>query len=206
MFDWKANRDYYLNNGRCPRCAGKNPVELGTHRCRECALKESERYYSRKQYWIDTGKCSRCGAPLEDTKYRTCQKCRDYAARFKPRKRDENKSSYDRRKEDGRCVRCGIRYAEGGMVYCRECLDKHKKWQQNSDPAWAKKYERRQKLIDAGLCIDCRRPTNNGRKRCDRCLEMRRESTRKYKITRKIRMQAEQERLRLIAANNGGTQ
>lgn len=204
MFDWKANRDYYLNNGRCPRCAGKNPVEPGTHRCRECGLKESERYRLRKQYWIDTGKCSRCGVPLEDKRFKTCQKCRDYAAQFKPRKRDNNKSAYEKRKEAGKCVRCGKRYAEGGMVYCRECLDKHKRWQQNADPGWAKKYERRQKRIDAGLCIDCGRPTKDGRQRCDRCIEMRRESTRKYKITKKIRVEAERERLRLIAANNGG--
>ena len=204
MYDEKANREYYLNNGRCPRCAGKNPVEPGTHRCRECALKESERYYSRRQYWINTGKCSRCGTPLEDNKYRTCKKCRDHSAMFKQRKRKENRTAYERRMESGKCVRCGKQYAEAGMVYCRECLNKHKQWQRNSDPRWEKKYERRQKLIDAGLCIDCRRPTKDGRQRCDRCIEMRRDSTRKYKITKRIRAEAEKERLRLIAANNGG--
>ena len=201
MYDWKANRDYYLNNGRCPKCAGRNPVEPGKHRCRECAIKESESIRNRKLYWIATGKCSRCGGPLSDKRYKTCQKCRDYAARYK---NDQNKRRYYSRKIDGMCARCGKKYAEAGKVYCQDCLDKQKERSKNSDPGNVKKYERRQKLIDAGLCIDCRRPTTGGRQRCDRCIEMRRDSTRKYKITKRIHAEAEKERLRLIAANNGG--
>lgn len=200
MYDWKANRAYYLNNDRCPRC-GKNPVEPGKRRCRECAIHESENRQKRRLYWIATGKCSRCGAPLEDKQYKTCQRCRDHAARFK---NDQNKRVYDARKEEGKCVKCGKKYAESGKVYCQDCLNRQKQWQRKSDPGNVKKYERRQELIDAGLCIDCRRPTTGGRQRCDRCIEMRRDSTRKYKITKRIRAEAEKERLRLIAANNGG--
>lgn len=190
----RANRLYYLSIGKCPKCGGRNNVEPGTHRCRACALRESENNRKRKAKRIGAGVCSRCGGPLDDSRWKTCQKCRDYNNKFKPMEHEQAKKVRERRKDEGKCVVCGIRWAEPGRTLCEKCNAKHKQYQQNGDPGWAKKYERRQARIDAGLCIDCGAPTQDGRQRCQRCIEMRRDSTRKYKIIQKIKREAKEAR------------
>jgi len=182
VYDAKANREYYLRNGRCPMCSGKRPVEPGTHRCRECAIRECNNKAARKQRWIDAGKCSRCGGELADDGRKTCPECRRKASKFKKRNKEQKKAIAEERKQEGKCVRCAIRWAEAGHVHCKQCLQEMRERYKQYDPDGAKRREKRQQRIDAGLCIDCGRPTEGGRKRCQRCIDMRRESGRKYKI------------------------
>ena len=186
MYDAKANREYYLRNGRCPMCGGKRPVEPGTHRCRECAIRECDRKAAKKQRWITAGRCSRCGGELADDGRRTCPECRAKALKYSARNAQSQKTLSDKRKEGGKCVRCGVRWAEAGHTLCKQCLQSERARSKRYDPDGAKRREKRQQRIDAGLCIDCGTPTENGRKRCQRCIEMRRDSTRKYKIIKRL--------------------
>jgi hypothetical protein len=91
-------------------------------------------------------------------------------------------------------VRCGERAAEAGKVMCKLCRNRTNEVYRASDPGWAKRYERREQLIAAGLCIDCSQPTDNGKKRCPKCIEGRRDSTRKYQIVQKIKREADRAR------------
>ena len=195
MYDAKANREYYLRNGRCPKCSGKNKVEPGKRLCRECALKESDRRRERRERWINAGKCARCGGELLGDGFKTCLRCREYQAQFRPKYAQYAKKLAEKRKKDGKCVRCGYHWAELGKTLCKWCNEKHKREYKRYDPDNSKKYARRQARIDAGLCIDCGAPSG-GRLRCDRCNEMRRDSTRKYKITQRIKREAEEARAR----------
>jgi NMD protein affecting ribosome stability and mRNA decay len=81
----------------------------------------------------------------------------------------------------GRCVVCGVAWAEGGHTMCAKCMKKHRdktrKWAANSD-----KTADRQKLRDAGLCVDCRTPTDGVHVYCDKCRERHADSARKYRI------------------------
>lgn len=190
----RKNREYYLSRGRCPRCGGKNPVEDGKARCRECGVKESERLRARKARWIAAGLCSRCGGPLDGDGKKTCIECREYAAQFQPQKAEAAKAVYDALKESGHCVRCKTRWAEAGRAYCGICLNEHKQWQKNYDPDGDKKRQQRRERVEAGLCIDCNAPTEDGKQRCQRCVEKRRDSTRKYKIRQRIKREADRAR------------
>ena len=188
----KANYEYFIRNGRCPRCGGKNPVEKGKRVCRECSLKISEKRRDKRAFWKANGQCTRCGKPLpEDSRFVQCEDCRDYIHSFYK----FNHRRYERLKEAGKCVKCGESWAEPGKTMCQKCLDRHVEYEQSYGNAYRdKKRQQRQERIAAGLCYDCGRPTDNGHTRCQRCREMRMDSTRKYRITKKIEMEAEQAR------------
>ena len=97
-------------------------------------------------------------------------------------------------KAAGKCAACGQRWAEVGKTMCKACLKALKDREKRNDPDHAKKYARRQARIDAGKCIDCGRPTRDGRTRCDRCRKMRRESEQKYRMRRRIAAENGRER------------
>ena len=179
----KANYQYYLSRGLCPRCGGIRKVMQNGKYCRECAQKNSEQKRKMRLKRIEQGLCTRCGAPLQDKKYKTCEKCRAYIRKFESARRSKyNKERYDNYKEQGICASCGQKWVIPGHVYCENCAAKNKKHKETYDVDGAKK----RKLIDerreAGLCIDCGRPALKGKCRCLRCLEARRDSVRKYAI------------------------
>ena len=102
----------------------------------------------------------------------------------------------------GICYNCGEVYAEPGHVLCKTCARKNQARAKRSDPDGEKHKQYVKVMRDqrraAGLCIDCGMPVLEGHTRCAKCVEKRRESTRVYKLRKKIRRQNEQERKRLI--------
>ena len=91
-------------------------------------------------------------------------------------------------------MKCGD-WAEPGRTMCKKCLDNHAGYVQSYGEAYRdRKRQRWQERIAARLCIDCGRPTDNGHTRCIRCRDMRMDSTRKYRINKRIEKQAKEAR------------
>lgn len=185
----RTNRLYYLNRGRCPNCGGARSIIPGAKRCEVCAARERQRKREIHDQRERDGLCTKCGRPRDDERYKTCSRCRN-----NDRKHYTDKRRYDRLKQSGMCVDCAERAAEAGHVLCKRCMERRKVNNRQIDPGWAKKYERRRRLIAEGLCIDCAQPTAEGRQRCQKCIEMRRDSTRKYQIIKRIKREAEEAR------------
>lgn len=180
----KANREYYLRNGRCPRCGGANPVEPGRHRCRECALKSSNARREQRIKRREDRRCTRCGKTLpEDSRYIQCNECRTYLRKYQV----FNKARYEQLKAEGKCVKCG-EWAAPGKTMCRKCLDNHiANGHSRGDRYKEQKRARRDAYRSVGRCIDCGRPVDEGHTRCKRCRDLRMDSTRKYRIMKKIK-------------------
>ena len=144
--------------------------------------------------------CTGCHKEFEpDTKpngtpYKTCPRCRKSRARHQKQYSIDNKERYYWLKKKGICVSCGREYAEPGRVRCAQCRKKTIESQKKYDPDHSKRYARREAKKNAGLCIDCGRPTVNGHLRCPRCIEMRRDSDRKFRIIKKIEREARKAR------------
>lgn len=194
MSNDKQNRLYYLSRGLCPRCGGKSPVAYGYVLCWECKAKHDANQKERTERYKREGLCHRCGRPLPDgSKYVTCQACRDYATSIRDNSRLREVRA--ERKAKGLCSYCGKAAAEIGRTYCRMCAIKHKAYQKQYDPDRSKANGRRQARREAGLCIECGRPRSAASVAyCDRCIPMRRDSSIKYQIKKKIKQQAELER------------
>ena len=179
----RANYKYYLSIGKCPHCGGRNPVEPGRNRCRECGLRYSEQMHNRREFRRANGLCTRCGRPLpEGHKYVQCDECRKYVQSFYK----FNKARYESLKEQGLCIKCGA-FAEPGRVLCRKCLDE---WHENEnrDLYREQKRQKRKECREKGLCIDCyTRKVEPGHTRCKRCRDLRMDSTRKYRINMKLK-------------------
>jgi hypothetical protein len=80
-----------------------------------------------------------------------------------------------------------VRFAALGHVMCEKCLEAHREDSRKSNQNGAKAKARREARIAAGLCIDCGKPTDReGKARCSACLAARRDSTRKYKIIKRL--------------------
>lgn len=190
------NYMYYVRNGKCPRCGGQHPLQRGKRVCLECSLKQSEQRREKRKFCRENRLCTRCGKPLpEDSRYVQCQDCRDYNNAYMK----FDKALYESKKNAGKCVKCGG-WAEPGRTMCRKCLDKHTSYVQSYGEAYLeKRRRRRQERIAAGLCIDCGQPTDNGHTRCKSCRDARMDSTRKYRIIKKIEKEAEQARRGNIA-------
>lgn len=190
-----ANRQYYLSQGRCPRCGGKNPVQPGRPLCRECQQKHDDEQRERRARWRDEGRCTRCGRERDDPEKVMCAKCRDYMHIIRHNDAENAKERRDMLREHGICTRCGIRYAEPLRAWCYVCAKKHRRYTAGNETQIARAKERREERRAAGLCIDCGRPSD-GKSRCPRCTEMRRDSTRKYQIIKRIEREAEEARRR----------
>jgi predicted amidophosphoribosyltransferase len=118
----------------------------------------------------------------------TCEKCRRVRGKQKSEAMKAKRLAW---KAAGKCQECGKRWAEAGKTLCKPCLKALKERQKRNDPDNAKKYARRQARVDKGLCIDCGRKTEPGKKRCDRCRKMRRESEEKYRLKKKLAREAQ---------------
>lgn len=193
----KENREYYLSRGRCPRCGGKNPLEPGKTLCRGCAVKVSEARRKQREWRRENHICTRCGKPMgEDERFKTCSECREYVSSFKPIYRRETQAQYNRHKLLGLCVKCG-EFAEPGRTMCRKHLDEHIAYERKAGEMLREhKRERAAYRREHGLCLDCGRPTDEGHTRCPRCREMRMDSTRKYRIQKRMDKEAEDARRR----------
>jgi len=184
----KENWAYFLKNGNCPRCHGLRKVEPGMKTCAVCALKNRESNRQRRAQWAAEGRCHSCGRELTDERYVTCELCRKVRG---VRRSEGMKAKRLAWKAEGKCQECGVRWAEAGKTMCKPCLKALKDRDRRNDPDHAKKYARRQARVEKGLCIDCGRKAEPGKKRCKRCRDMRRESEQKYRIKKKLAREAQ---------------
>ena len=184
----KENWAYFLKNGNCPRCHGLRKVEPGMKTCAVCALKNRESNRQRRAQWAAEGRCHSCGRELTDERYVTCELCRKVRG---VRRSEGMKARRLAWKAEGKCQECGVRWAEAGKTMCKPCLKALKDRDRRNDPDHAKKYARRQARVEKGLCIDCGRKAEPGKKRCNRCRDMRRESEQKYRIKKKLAREAQ---------------
>ena len=184
----KENYAYYLRNGNCPRCYGLRKVEPGKSTCAVCGQKSRERSQRRRAQWVAEGRCHSCGRELTDERYVTCELCRKVRGARRSQTMKAKRAAW---KAEGICAECGKRWAEPGKTMCKACLNKLNERLRRNDPGNVKKYAWRQKRIDAGLCIDCGRKADDGKQRCRRCREMRRDSEIKYRIKKKMEREAQ---------------
>lgn len=103
----------------------------------------------------------------------------------------------------GLCNKCGREYATPGRKTCKTCRAKNRASWERHDPEHLRTTVNRKALRDAriaaGLCHACGAPAAPGRKMCERCLALRRDSTRKYKIIHRIDREAERARRAVTA-------
>ena len=104
-------------------------------------------------------------------------------------------------KSHGICPRCKKAIQDPGRVYCGPCYRRLRNQMERRDPGAVnrKAYQkaRRERLIAAGLCIDCgKEKATGGTLRCGKCLEKARESNHKYRIIQKIERTAREARER----------
>ena len=184
----RANYAYYLRNGNCPRCYGLRKVEPGKSTCAVCAEQIRQSSQQRRDRWREQGRCHSCGRELTDDRYVTCEVCRNERGARRSRYMKQKRETW---KAEGKCTVCGERWAEAGKTMCKPCLKSLNERLKRNDPGNVKKYAWRQKRIDAGLCIDCGRKTEDGKKRCERCREMRKDSEIKYRIRKKTEREAQ---------------
>ena len=156
--------------------------------CAVCALKNRESNRQRRAQWAAEGRCHSCGRELTDDRYVTCELCRKVRG---VRRSEGMKARRLAWKAEGKCQECGVRWAEAGKTMCKPCLKALKDRDRRNDPDHAKKYARRQARVEKGLCIDCGRKAEPGKKRCNRCRDMRRESEQKYRIKKKLAREAQ---------------
>lgn len=156
--------------------------------CAVCAMKNRESNRRRRARWAAEGRCRSCGRELTDERYVTCELCRNVRG---VRRSEGMKARRLAWKAEGKCQECGVRWAEAGKTMCKPCLKALKERQKRNDPDNAKKYARRKARIDAGKCIECGRKTEPGKKRCERCRKMRKESEQKYRLKKKLAREAQ---------------
>lgn len=189
----KANREYYLLNGNCPKCTGRNKVIPGLKYCAECQAKILKVQSDTRARYRAEGRCVTCGAPAEDGKS-LCRKHLDM-------RNVTTKKRYRELLEQGMCVKCGHRYAEPFETMCKWCKAKNTRWK---DADFRATYNERRKAIrdewrEAGLCTSCgKAPAAEGRTRCERCLAIQRDSMRKRRILDRMDAEAEMARRRSV--------
>ena len=97
------------------------------------------------------------------------------------------------------CTSCAVNEAEPGRVNCKECLKKYRaKHQARREEYNAQKKQLRHERIEAGLCPQCGHPAKPGFKMCGRCRDARNDSTRKYKIKKRLEAEANAARTRVF--------
>ena len=187
----KENRRYYLSQGRCPRCGGKNPLIEGRCLCIECQKKHDEEQVKRRNLWRETGRCTRCGRERDDW-HKMCPQCREYMSDIRRDNARKAKERRDQLRAKGFCTLCGRTWAEPGRAWCKKCEERHKEYTKGEEYR-AKVKARRQQRREAGLCIDCGKPAL-GKQCCPECIARRKDSTRKYQIIQRIKREAEEAR------------
>ena len=185
----RRNRQYYLARGRCPQCGGERPVVPGLKMCEVCREVNRQSHVRTRAYRKANGLCKNCGKPLDDLKHVTCGACRAMERKkYKKGGSEEYKRWYYEKREQGRCVSCGG-WAVPGRSRCEKCAKLGNESTMRSDPGHEKFKLMRQERVKNGLCIDCGKPAATGRRRCEKHLAARRDSCRKYEITRRIRQE-----------------
>ena len=93
-------------------------------------------------------------------------------------------------RDRGICPVCGRNDARIGHVYCEDCIKHRQEQELKRDPGHEKRKatERKQyeERVAAGLCADCGKPTRNGFKRCNKCLDNARWRTKIWSLKKKF--------------------
>ena len=105
----------------------------------------------------------------------------------KARARQYQRDRYRWYVDHGICARCYKTWAEPGRVYCANCKKKIAAHAKQTDPDGSKNrarcQARRDRLRDAGLCINCgKRKAVQGNCLCVKCADKCAESAVKYRI------------------------
>lgn len=136
------------------------------------------------------GRCRRMFEPEPGDTHKTCPRCREYLMAHRATRNQYTRERYSEYREHGICVTCGQNWVEPGYVRCKACIAKYWQQQKRYDPTGEKRREqakaRWKARADAGLCVDCGRPAEKGKRCCRRCLDMRCESARKARILRNM--------------------
>lgn len=184
------NRRYYLRNGNCPYCTGRNKVLPGLTYCEECREKVLSRINRKQMRYREEGRCIVCGAPSEPG----CTKCRKHLdmATANARKR------YHERRDQGLCVKCGKVVAEPPGCTCKACGRKNKRYRTPEllNTWYDNKQRKRQERIASGLCVDCGSPAVDGHVRCQACLDRRSDYARVRRIQKRLDKEAQEARER----------
>ena len=98
----------------------------------------------------------------------------------------------------GICASCGQEWAEPGHTLCKGCNAKMTAYHVASrEHRIEAARERRAKRIAEGICTECgSRPATEGMRMCPICRAKRNDSTRKYKIKKRIEREAQKARQR----------
>lgn len=189
-------RAYRRENRLCVRCGGQDALtEAGQYYCAECAQKNKEKDARREMRRRASHACVQCGAQDERTAagMACCAKCAEKINQDQKRRRDtspekrakdnaEKNATYYYMKRHHLCVECGSQDALtlAGRAYCHDCAEKHnaskrRRVEENREEYNRRARERRAAAIEAGKCVSCGRPTEDGHAQCRRCLAYRRD-------------------------------
>ena len=193
--DRKAARLYYLSQGRCPSCGGKNPVIPGRVLCFECQAVHDDGYKQRRETWKAEGRCTRCGAERDDPRRKMCAKCRERMRDATRQHPEKGKERREKLRERGLCTNCGKMAAEPGRSWCKLCHARKREMSRTPENRERVKNVR-QRRTDAGVCIDCGNPLEGLKWRCPACTQKQKESAQKYRIIKRIEKRAEEARRR----------
>lgn len=195
------------SKGICVRCK-KAKARPGKAQCEACAAAtavDGAARSKRRYVWLrEHGFCTLCGHEKALEGMSVCTVCRErsnaYAAKSRGKatpKRKEYRKQYDRElrewySEHGLCTKCGREHAEPGLKTCKKCLDAYRRRYARDTPAGAeirqKERDRRAQREAEGLCKECgKRPPEEGRKMCRRCLNMRAEVARVARIRKRLK-------------------
>lgn len=99
----------------CTKCKESKP-ESGFHQdkrntkrthqcqCKHCrSIVAAASWERRKHIWVEQGLCSTCGGKLDDSKHKTCFRCREYSRDRNKKWREEALAIYGKSK----CACCG---------------------------------------------------------------------------------------------------
>lgn len=78
----RENRQYYLSNGRCPRCGGVRPVVPGKKLCEVCLEDNRKRTRTRHAKAQSLGLCAVCEKRLPEPGFTTCHYCKELRRRY----------------------------------------------------------------------------------------------------------------------------
>lgn len=78
----RENRQYYLANGKCPRCGGARPVVPGKTLCEVCLENNRRRTRTRHAKAQSLGLCAVCEKRLPEPGFTTCHYCKELRRRY----------------------------------------------------------------------------------------------------------------------------
>ena len=116
-------------------------------------------------------------------------------AERKKRRKNYDAQYYQQFVDAGICFSCKKRSAKLGFTRCEECIEKRRREYAKKFPDGNGEYhkERRERLKEKGLCVNCGKPATQGNVLCKRCKAKAAESQQVYHIRKRIERQSQKE-------------